>query len=143
MRADVRFFALREASIRRSRCGNSEAIVGVVVTINALYLAYKSVGHLKQLSACDCAFANNLNIALSRRVVKIIAFTLTLKFRTRHCIVATSDRGCGWETSFYQTTLPDGKRASGVRNDAIPCHETIQKLPIYLLSNLTTQGELI
>lgn len=31
-------------------------VVGEVVTINALYLAYQSVGHIKQLSACDCVF---------------------------------------------------------------------------------------
>ena len=30
--------------------------VGEAVTINALYLAYKSAGYIKQLSACDCIF---------------------------------------------------------------------------------------
>ena len=85
-------------------------VVGVVVTVNRYYRVNKSVGHLKQLSACDCAFANNLNIALSRRVVKIIAFTLTLKFRTRHCIVATSDRGCGWRRGGVQTKTSEGGR---------------------------------
>ena len=53
---NLAFSVARSPDIRRSRCGNSEAIVGEVVTINALYLAYQSVGHLKQLSACDCVF---------------------------------------------------------------------------------------
>ena len=35
------------------------------------------------------------------------------------CHVATSDRGCGWEDYPTMTLLPDGKRASGVRNVVI------------------------
>ena len=43
-KADYYYIALRGASIRRSLCGNSEAIVGVAVRANRLYLAIKSVG---------------------------------------------------------------------------------------------------
>ena len=38
---------------------------------------------------------------------------------TSCCYVATSDRGYGWEDYPTSTLLPDGKRASGVRNVAI------------------------
>ena len=40
-----RLDARREASIRRSQCGNSEAIVGVVVRASTFYNVNKSVGH--------------------------------------------------------------------------------------------------
>ena len=49
------------------------------------------------------------------------------------CHVATSDRGCGWETLFYQTTLPDGKRVSNVRNVAITRRYQFTPLPKCLL----------
>ena len=41
-----RLIARREASIRRSRCGNSEAIFGEAVTAKKHYRANKSVGKL-------------------------------------------------------------------------------------------------
>ena len=43
-KADYYYIALRGVSLRRSLCGNSEAIVGVVVRANRLHLASKSVG---------------------------------------------------------------------------------------------------
>ena len=44
LKADYYYIALRGASIRRSQCGNSEAIVGVVVRASRHYLVNKSVG---------------------------------------------------------------------------------------------------
>ena len=44
LKADYHYLALRGASIRRSRCDNSEAIVGEAVSVNRCYLASKSVG---------------------------------------------------------------------------------------------------
>ena len=44
LKADYYYIALRGASIRRSLCGNSEAIVGVAVRANRLYLANKLAG---------------------------------------------------------------------------------------------------
>ena len=44
-----RLDARREASIRRSQCGNSEAIVGVAVRANRLHLASKSAGQCEEL----------------------------------------------------------------------------------------------
>ena len=38
----------RRCSIRRSRCGNSEAIVGVAVRANRLHLASKSAGQCEE-----------------------------------------------------------------------------------------------
>ena len=61
--------------------------VGEAVTINALYLAYKSAGHMKQLSACDCVFCQQA-IALSKRVVIAFSATPTLKFRARFAVHA-------------------------------------------------------
>ena len=45
----------------------------------------------------------------------------------RCCIVATSDRGCGWEDYPTLTLIPEGKRVSNVRNDAIPRPTTCRK----------------
>ena len=48
LKADYYYIALRGASIRRSQCGNSEAIVGVAVRANKYYRASKSVGQYKK-----------------------------------------------------------------------------------------------
>ena len=47
-----RLDARREASIRRSRCGNSEAIFGEAVSANQYYTVSKSAGHCPKQTKC-------------------------------------------------------------------------------------------
>ena len=59
LKADYYYIALRGASIRRSQCGNSEAIVGVAVRASRHYLVNKSVGVITNCT--DSCFCNGFS----------------------------------------------------------------------------------
>ena len=87
------FVARREASIRRSRCDNSEAIVGEAVSANRQYTANKSVGHCRQYLVFFllCPIRQTL-IFVTRRKTLVVVYTYTLMWKKRYYFTATSER---------------------------------------------------
>ena len=55
---NLAFSVARSPDIRRSQCGNSEAIVGEAVRANRPYLAYKSVGTSFEVPHCGKHFTS-------------------------------------------------------------------------------------